>query len=62
MHSVKKILKSGYIYNRFCVPKFVEVWGGDQLDPPEILAGKVQNDPQMVQTDGKQVILTNKTV
>ena len=58
---LKKFLKSGYIYNRFCVPKFVEVWGG-QFDPPEILAGKVQNDPQMVQTDGKQVILTNKTV
>ena len=38
-------------------------FGGCQFDPPpEILAGKVQNDPQMVQTDGKQVILTNKTV
>ena len=62
MHSVKKIFEIGlYVYNRFCVPKFVEV-GGGQFDPPEILAGKVQNDPQMVQTDGKQVILTNKTV
>ena len=30
---LKKFLKSGYIYNRFCVPKFVEVWGG-QFDPP----------------------------
>ena len=26
-------LKNGYIYNRFCVPKFVEVWGGGNLTP-----------------------------
>ena len=37
-------------------------FGGVNLTPPDVLAGKVQNDPQMVQTDGKQVILTNKTV
>ena len=26
-------LKNGYIYNRFCVPKFGEVWGGVNLTP-----------------------------
>ena len=50
-----------YIYKRFCVPKFGSVWG-DRFDPIEISAGKIRNGPRMVQMDGKQVILTNKTV
>ena len=36
--------------------------GGVNLTPPEISAGKVRNGPRMAQMDGKQVILTNKTV
>ena len=59
---LKKILKSGYIYITDFVFQNLSKFRGGQFDPPEILAGKVQNDPQMVQTDGKQVILTNKTV
>ena len=60
---LKIFLKSGYIYITDFVFQNLSKFGGGQFDPPpEILAGKVQNDPQMVQTDGKQVILTNKTV
>ena len=64
MQSVKKIFEVRlYIYRYIYVPNFGEVWGGGQFDPPpEISAGKVRNGPRMAQMDGKQVILTNKTV
>ena len=63
MQSVKKSFEVRlYIYRYIYVPNFGEVWGGVNLTPPEISAGKVRNGPRMAQMDGKQVILTNKTV
>ena len=35
-------------------------WGGGPFDQVSILAGKVQDGPQMVRMDEKQVILTKK--
>ena len=42
-------LKNGYIYNRFCVPKFGEVWGGGSICPPSHPAwGGGQIDPPKI--------------
>ena len=44
---LKKFLKSGYIYiTDFVFQNLSKFGGGVNLTPPEILAGKVQNDPQ----------------
>ena len=52
------------IYKRFCLPKLHIVTSnlGVNLDTPIILAGKIQDGPQMVKSSVEQFILTNKAL